>query len=75
MLTAPRLNYSSWEMRDDYNSEPLLRVSQTQTAPLDFGSLDAPDSLPAGSHYSYQFYSRPGYFTSLPSSIHRDAVI
>lgn len=34
-------------------------------------ALDAPERIAAGSHYSYEYYSIPGFHTSMPSGVER----
>jgi hypothetical protein len=75
MLTASYIIYSPWHMRDDYVTDATLASSAKSDAPLDFGSIDAPDLIVSGGYYSYEFYSRPGYCCPMPNSIPREAHI
>ena len=70
MLTCSYIDYRATNMKPEYQAA----VSEEQIrpwAPNDFGSIDAPETIPAGSHYSYEFISIPGKFIDMPASILR----
>ena len=74
MRTNPSINYQSFAMKREYLdavlNEPCGWLSD---APFDFGAIDAPSRMPAGSTYSYAFIPRIGGFTDMPSSTGRGA--
>jgi len=67
MKTASYLNFLSFQMKQEY-----LDVAEVNLpfAPVDFGALDAPLSIPAGGTYSYQCLFRDGCIT-MPMSFAR----
>jgi hypothetical protein len=74
MKTSPSINYQDCAMKREYldavRNEPCGWLSD---APCDFGAIDAPISMPAGSTYSYYFGPRIGGFTDMPTSTRRGA--
>jgi hypothetical protein len=64
MLTAYRMT-AMHEIREEY----LGAEYRWETFGLE--ALDAPDRIASGSHYSYEYYSMPGRYTSMPSAVDR----
>lgn len=64
MLTAYRMTATN-EIREEYLGAEYSWES--------FGleALDAPERIASGSHYSYEYYSMPGRYTSMPSAVDR----
>jgi hypothetical protein len=64
MLTTYRLT-ATYEIREEYLGAEYRWES--------FGleALDAPERIASGSHYSYEYCSMPGRYTSMPSAVDR----
>lgn len=77
MLTASFLRYDYWTMSDAWRTclaPQERRTSDLYTmknTPFDFGALDAPEVLAAGSYVRTQSIADPGYEYPLPSTTHR----
>jgi hypothetical protein len=64
MITASWMVYSGYKMKYEY----LVAIEQEQSlrgveTPIDFGEISAPETICAGSHYSYEL--RPGLWSPL----------
>lgn len=69
MRTSPHLSFSAWRMKDAYQ-DATLNERPYGFCPLDYGCIDAPETISAGSHYSYKYQTMSGY-TPLPSCVSR----
>lgn len=54
-------------IRDEYLDLPVGSVAY-----IGIEAIDAPEILPSGCCYSYEFYSAPGTFMSMPGSWRRE---
>lgn len=68
MLTAAFLNYDMHAMRTEWREQAETDLYK---APLDFGAIDAPMAMPAGSHRRVQSIISPAYQYPLPTATHR----
>ena len=68
MNSTNSMNFKSWAMSPEYLTAIEAECPWSSMAPLDFGSIDAPCVLAAGSHESYT-----GKFASfaLPTTVLR----
>ncbi len=64
MLTSFRLT-STYEIREEY-----LDSEYSWNSP-GLEALDAPERIASGSHYSYEYHSMHGRYTSMPSAVDR----
>lgn len=64
MLTAFYMT-ATYEIREEYLD------SHPNWDSFGLESLDAPERIAAGSHYSYEYYSMPGRYTTMPSAVDR----
>lgn len=73
-MNTGRATYASFLMKTDYqrsvNTEPRGWVCDV---PFDFGCIDAPNCMAAGSMESYEYRSMPGKFAELPTCVVRAA--
>ncbi len=75
MITASYMDFNLSDMNPAYR-EAVIAEKEAQGGfscytPFDFGSLDAPMNIAAGSHYFYKYMSLPGG-TDMPSSFWRE---
>lgn len=70
MITASYMDFNLSAMNPAYR-EAVIAEKEAQYIPFDFGSLDAPMNIAAGSHYFYKYMSLPGG-TDMPSSFWRE---
>lgn len=71
MLTASYVCYWNYLMKPDYVSAAQDEVSHVATIPLDFGALDAPFAMAAGSFLNQDAMTMPGLSFPLPSTTSR----
>jgi hypothetical protein len=71
MKTSSTVNYQDFAMKREYLEASINEPhGWIVDAPNDYGSIDAPMSIPAGSTYSYSFGHNRG-FTDMPTSTRR----
>ena len=66
MLTANYARYWDFEMKPEYVENSGREIP---FAPIDNGSIDAPQCIPAGSHEAYT--ATEGWQCAMPSAIYR----
>jgi len=71
MKTTPAICYAPWEMKPSYAEDFAYNNDSRALYPLDFGALDAPDIIAAGSMYPYELSSKPGNFIAMQNHISR----
>lgn len=71
MITASYINFDTWQMKREYQKAVADELAHAY-GPDDFGALDAPDFMAAGSTYSYEYSTTPGKFTHMPSACSRE---
>lgn len=71
MITASYMNFHPWQMKREYRDAVANELAHVY-GPNDFGAIDAPTVMAAGSTYSYEYSITPGGFTSMPSGCSRD---
>lgn len=64
MLTAYFMT-ATYEIREEYLG------SEHSWESFGLEALDAPERIASGSHYSYEYYTLPGFYTSMPSGVER----
>lgn len=71
MITASFINFHPWNMKPEYRRAVANELSHCY-GPDDFGALDAPQHMAAGSTYSYEYSITPGKFTDMPLACSRE---
>lgn len=73
MITSSNITYSPSEMKPAYiAATEQEKPAWVCDAPHDYGCIDAPRVIAAGSTYSYEFTGKfKGDFTDMPSAIGR----